>query len=115
MRPLLLLMLPLVACEGEGGLAGPYGPPPVPVHDVLEEGHLHARGHETPYLCLSLDGRRREACPEAPPPLAFRSCDSSGCHGTFTYDTPDDLRALDGDEAPSCWPCHDREWSRRKE
>lgn len=96
---------------------GPYGPPPVPIHDVLQEGHLHARGHELPFLCLSEDLSQRQACPPSMPDPVRRSCDSAGCHGSFDYSaaTSPDSRRLSGDAAPSCWDCHDREWSERKE
>ena len=91
---------------------GPYGPPPVPVHDQVEEGHLHARGHKSPFMCWSEDFAERVDCPQEPPPLARRSCDSAGCHGSFEYGgTPLELRGLDGDKAPSCFTCHDDEWN----
>lgn len=113
---LLLLSLCLLMTPACG--EGPYGPPPVPLHDVMEEGHLHARGHDTPYLCVSADFRVRESCPTGVElPLDRRSCDSAGCHGTHetTQSSARAPRDLGGDEGPSCWSCHDREWSDRKE
>jgi hypothetical protein len=111
MKSLLICMCAaLVAC-----LPGPFGPPSVPAHDVLEDGVLHARGKDTPYLCVDTTGKHGP-CPEQRPSDARLSCDSSGCHGTFDYvvSIDDAERNVRGDNAPSCWICHDREWNERK-
>lgn len=109
---LLTSLLPWLAGCG----MGPYDPPPVPVHDVSQDGYLHARGYNTPYLCGDGAGGRT-ACPEEEPEAAKLSCDASGCHGNFDYapGADPDLRSLNGDDAPSCFTCHGREWSDRKE
>ncbi len=89
----------------------------VPPHVVEEDGHLHARGNETPFLCGDASTGARVACPTQPPALENLSCDASGCHGSYDYDpaTPQDDRSLDGDDAPSCYDCHGKEWNDRKE
>lgn len=101
-----------------------FDPPSEPPHNIVEsdwvdgEGQVsaaHASGMSTPYLCHDPGGGRMVTCPDEPVAPPYASCDAAGCHGGFTYtegaDNPD--RHLDGSDGPSCWTCHDREWSTR--
>lgn len=115
-HPLLVVagVLVLSAC---GPMLAGADPPAEPVHDDYEEGYAHARGKETPYLCLDPATGAREACLTDRPAAANLSCDAAGCHGDFSFD-PGQLdadRHLLGSDGPSCWTCHDQEWSERKE
>ncbi|MCB9692043.1 MAG: hypothetical protein H6736_09535 [Alphaproteobacteria bacterium] len=114
----ILGLLGLVACEveNEGGGRGRlrFDPPAEPAHEVSQEGFLHARGYETPFLCPQ-PGGGYGACPEDGvwPEARFLSCDASGCHGDFDFGLSADPapRHLRGGDGPSCTTCHDRVWS----
>lgn len=101
------MWLLLAAC------AAPMDFDPPQSHTVRQEGSLHARGYEQPLLCGG------QTCPEDGgwPAESELSCDAYGCHGGNTYDgqlsgvTP--TRHLRGSDGPSCWTCHDQEWSGR--
>jgi|GEM_PF-2421988 len=113
------LVLMTTAC----GAKSAYDPPAEPPHNDVEEDWVeglgqvssaHASGKSTPYLCRDPDGGWM-TCPDTPVEPRYASCDAAGCHGGFTFvegaDDPD--RHLDGSDGPSCWTCHDREWSTR--
>ncbi len=102
------LFLLLVACGTET-----FDPPAEPPHDDREEGYAHARGKETPFLCRDAETGAQQTCPEERPETRLLSCDAAGCHGDTEYlDVLDpDARHLLGSDGPSCWTCHDREWS----
>ena len=107
----LAAALALVACAQPD-----FGPPDDPPHNRYEDGVAHARGMETPFLCRDETGL--VTCPSDGRPMPqFLSCDAAGCHGGTTYSTLDtpDTRHLHGSDGPSCWTCHDREWSTRME
>ena len=96
-----------------------FEPPADPPHDDREEGYAHARGKDNPYLCRDPETGGRITCPDERPATADLSCDAAGCHGDFdfgeTFQIASDLRHLLGSDGPSCWTCHDREWSKQKE
>ncbi|MFT6143029.1 MAG: hypothetical protein ACJAZO_005316 [Myxococcota bacterium] len=101
----------LVACQSRS-----FDPPLEPVHDQREEGFLHARGYEEPFLCLDPVSGNEVACPMGRPDRVDLSCDAAGCHGNNDYTQPASVdRALHGSDGPSCWTCHDQEWSGRTE
>lgn len=101
----------LTACQ-----ARDFDPPTEPAHDRSEDGFLHARGYERPYLCSDPLTGDRVACPIGRPETVDLSCDAAGCHGDNDYSQPADVgRSLHGSDGPSCWTCHDREWSERTE
>jgi hypothetical protein len=87
-----------------------FDPPSDPPHNVREDGYRHARGHENPFLCGG------QTCPEdgSWPTEQNMSCDGYGCHGGNAYDGVAEERHLRGSDGPSCWTCHDQEWSSRK-
>lgn len=73
----------------------------------------HARGKDLPFLC-SDDSGSVVTCPTTRPANRNLSCDAAGCHGDTEFGvTPDEDRHLDGSDGPSCWLCHDQEWSTR--
>ena len=103
---LTLLLGTLFACQSRD-----FDPPDVPEHDIREEGFLHARGHEQPFLCVDPVTGRRGACPIGRPEPENLSCDAAGCHGDNDYTEPfDTARSLHGSDGPSCYTCHEREW-----
>jgi hypothetical protein len=117
---MLLLLLLALGCAPETD----FGPPDDPPHDETESEWIpglgavsasHASLMETPFLCRD-DSGRRVACPtDGRPPDAQLSCDAAGCHGDTEFDgstAPGD-RHLEGSDGPSCWMCHDKEWSDR--
>jgi len=120
MKPkMIALSLCLAACgelgEGEDGPAGDvtFDPPAVPAHDDSEDGYLHARGKSSPYLCKDERGGT-VSCPTDGRPVDERlSCDAAGCHGDAEYLAVDEARHLLGSDGPSCFTCHDKEWSDR--
>ena len=105
------LLLLCLCCFGCGQWE--FSPPEHPPHDEEEDGALHARRYETPFLCGRPDRPDRgEVCPPVRPPDDLVSCDAAGCHGTFDF-TEDAARAardLIGSDGPSCYTCHGREW-----
>lgn len=109
-RSPLLLLGALTACMPT------FDPPAEPNHDFeVEDGARHPRGLEEPFLCRS-DSGAPVACDQLERPVNSQlSCDAAGCHGGFTFDgdytNPD--RHLHGSDGPSCWTCHDQEWSNR--
>ncbi len=103
-------VLLLAACQPA------FDPPSTPVHDRSEDGFMHARGHETPFLCFNPVSFEREACPSFRPERENLSCDAAGCHGDNDYvEGPHIARSLNGSDGPSCWTCHNQEWSGRVE
>jgi hypothetical protein len=102
-----------------------FDPPTDPAHDETESewvaglGNVsasHAGLMETPFLCRDPATGNRTACPtDGRPDPQNLSCDAAGCHGDTTFDgtTADEDRHLDGSDGPSCWLCHDKEWSER--
>ena len=85
-------------------------------HGKNEDGAWHAYDNEYPFLCLDASGSPT-TCPDDVWPETERlSCDAAGCHGSYDYDpaTPQSSRNLDGSAGPSCWTCHDKEWSDAK-
>lgn len=111
MRIVLVVLgvMALVACR-----ARDFDPPDEPVHDVSEDGFLHARGQDLPFLCVDPATGDAGPCPIGRPEPVNLSCDAAGCHGDNDYTEPPDAeRALHGSDGPSCWTCHDQEWSRR--
>ncbi|MCB9765553.1 MAG: hypothetical protein H6739_37610 [Alphaproteobacteria bacterium] len=112
MRSLLALTLLFAA-----GCDRVFVPPDDPPHDDFEEGYGHARGKELPFLCRDPETGGRVTCPDTGrPEPAFLSCDAAGCHGSMTYsgEWPEE-RHLHGGDGPSCYTCHNREWSERME
>lgn len=105
----IVLFLALVGCDDQV-----FDPPSVPAHDRMQEGYAHARGLETPFLCGEPGSGRRVAC-DGPVDRADLSCDAAGCHGSAEYTAADGERALHGSDGPSCFTCHNREWSNRLE
>lgn len=109
-------LLLVAGCELEEGrgVRGSFDPPDNPPHDQIEDGFRHARGYEVPFLCKDPTRPGYSACPDDIRPLRENlSCDASGCHGdySFTPSEPTEQRHLLGADGPSCWTCHDREWS----
>ncbi len=117
------MLLMMLACAGYD-----FDPPDLPRHDEQEdEAELngapllksgrHADLMDTPFLCRDPSTGDAVACPEARPADENLSCDASGCHGDFDYSPGYDrsTRHLRGSDAPSCYACHDREWSGRQE
>lgn len=110
------------ACHGEvwsdraTGDGGVGGIPAAPAHNESEDGVRHARGLETPFLCLAPNGAAMVGCPDVRPPDAQLSCDASGCHGDFDYAPGTDpaTRHVLGSDGPSCFGCHGQEWSNQK-
>lgn len=102
-----------------------FDPPADPPHDETESEWIpglgnvsasHASLMESPYLCRDPATGDRAACPtDGRPEPQNLSCDAAGCHGDTTFDgtTADEDRHLDGSDGPSCWLCHDKEWSDR--
>jgi hypothetical protein len=119
----MMIALSLGCAEPAGSYAGQGlggGTPPDRPHDILEQDDgvsgWHARGYNNPYLCLSMSGGS-ETCPDDVfPAVSQLSCDSAGCHGSYDYDpaTSQASRALTGSAGPSCFTCHDKEWSDKK-
>lgn len=110
------LLLPLLgACAGYGTYG--FDPPAEPAHDDWEDGYAHASGKSTPFLCRDPDSGDRVTCPQDWPEDRNLSCDAAGCHGGFEYDTDpqSDSRDLLGGAGPSCYSCHGKEWSSRKD
>jgi len=118
---LALLSAAAVGCGGKFH----FDPPAEPAHNIIESDWVdgvgqvdaaHASGMSTPYLCTEPGTGRKVACPTEDAGPNFASCDAAGCHGGFTYEEgPEDPdRHLDGGDGPSCWTCHDQEWSSRK-
>ncbi len=104
----------VMACDEArpGGVA--FEPPTDPPHDVVEDGVAHARGMEVPFLCLDPSGAGFTDCPtDLRPVRGNLSCDASGCHGDHDYTPGADptARHLLGSDGPSCYTCHEREWS----
>jgi len=105
------LFLTLLACQSRE-----FEPPTTPAHTIEEDGFLHARGFERPFLCRDPVTGDRGPCPIGRPARGNLSCDAAGCHGDNNYDEPPDVeRSLHGSDGPSCWTCHDQEWSGRVE
>ena len=104
-----LALLVAVACA-----EGAYDPPSLPPHDDAEEGYMHARGKERPFLCHDVASGAPVACPDdiRPEPLGL-SCDAAGCHGNYGFSPTEaqDQRRLNGSDGPGCYTCHDQEWS----
>ncbi|MCB9745978.1 MAG: hypothetical protein H6740_25610 [Alphaproteobacteria bacterium] len=94
-----------------------FGPPDEPPHNRYEDGVAHARGMETPFLCRSADGALMTCPTNGRPAPQQLSCDAAGCHGGASYSALDapDTRHLHGSDGPSCWTCHNQEWSTRME
>ncbi|MCB9679086.1 MAG: hypothetical protein H6737_28550 [Alphaproteobacteria bacterium] len=102
--------------EGRAARGGRYDPPSEPAHTVSQEGVMHARGYDTPYLCGDPSGRRTTCPDDIRPARADLSCDASGCHGDYTY-SPDFAQAdrhLLGSDGPSCFTCHGQRWSEQR-
>ncbi len=99
-----------------GCASGTFDPPADPPHNDFEDGYAHASGKETPFLCRDPDGGNRVTCPDTRPEPRNVSCDAAGCHGDTEYAlvVDPDGRHLYGSDGPSCWTCHDREWSDQK-
>ena len=105
-----------------------FDPPEFPAHNETEsepslegapifKSGRHAELMEDPYLCLDPGNGNPVACPDERPADENLSCDASGCHGDFDY-SPDydrSKRHLRGSDGPSCYSCHEREWSNRQE
>jgi hypothetical protein len=106
------LFLVLVGCTSRA-----FDPPADPPHNDFEEGYAHASGKETPFLCQDPATGSRATCPEDRPEPRYLSCDAAGCHGDMDFGTAvvHDDRHLFGSDGPSCWTCHDREWSSQTE
>lgn len=104
-----LLLGVMSACESD------FEPPAIPVHNDREDGYLHARDKDLPFLCTDPTTGQRVACPIGRPAVENLSCDAVGCHGDNDYSEvlPADERALHGSDGPSCYTCHNREWSAR--
>lgn len=102
--------------EFEGGEGPPGGtdfdPPAVPAHTDSEDGFLHARGKSTPFLCKSSSGATVTCPTDRRPADEQLSCDAAGCHGDTEY-FANESRHLLGSDGPSCYTCHDQEWSDR--
>ncbi len=99
------------------GCATPtFDPPDFPPHDESHEGSMHARRYESPFSCGDPSAPNSEhgvTCSSARPADDLLSCDASGCHGSYTFDSggpgPSE-RHLRGSEGPSCYTCHGKEW-----
>lgn len=102
----------LVSCASTA-----FDPPAEPPHTDFEEGYAHASGKDTPFLCRDPESGDRVTCPDTRPEPRDVSCDAAGCHGDLDYGAAidPDARHLFGSDGPSCWTCHDREWSTTKE
>ena len=83
----------------------------------LMKSGFHAALMDTPYLCMDPITEQQTACPDERPADAHLSCDASGCHGDFDYSPGADrsARHLRGSDGPSCYSCHEKEWSSRQE
>ena len=93
-----------------------FEPPQTPAHNKEEDGFLHARDNENPFLCRDPETGQRGACPTdgIRPADENLSCDAVGCHGgnDFTVEGSAE-RHLYGSDGPSCYFCHEREWNLR--
>ena len=116
--PLLTLLLS-AACAPALEMSPPDDPPHTDVEGDWVDGQgyveaAHARGKDVPFLCRDPDSGAMVSCPSERPANAGLSCDAAGCHGDTEFGvTADEDRHLDGSDGPSCWLCHDREWSSR--
>ncbi|TNE90449.1 MAG: hypothetical protein EP330_08110 [Deltaproteobacteria bacterium] len=83
---------------------------------------FHAQGQDQPFMCRYVvgGGARYEPCNVVRDTVgaefgpANYSCDTAGCHGSRLPGTAlaaGTTGSLHGGEGPSCWTCHDNEWS----
>ena len=102
--------------SGSGG-----GTPSARPHNIEESDDgitgMHAKGYETPYLCLDAGGGTVTCPDDVWPDTSELSCDAAGCHGSYTFDpaVAQNSRSLDGAAGPSCYTCHDNEWNSTKD
>lgn len=83
----------------------------------LMKSGQHAELMDVPFLCMDPTTGNAVVCPTTRPADENLSCDASGCHGDFDYSADADrsTRHLRGSDGPSCYSCHDKEWSSRQE
>ncbi|MFT5683598.1 MAG: hypothetical protein ACI8RZ_004530 [Myxococcota bacterium] len=117
------MLLMMLACASYD-----FDPPDTPRHSEQEsetdfngapifKSGRHADLMDDPYLCKDPSTGNAVACPDTRPADENLSCDASGCHGDFDYSSGFDrsTRHLRGSDGPSCYSCHNQEWSGRQE